>query len=81
MAGRQQIGVPELSAQVVALTDQVNAAHDRMAIQADRIAALENQGSSGGGDSKRTKGGIFGHRMMEPEKMNRVADFKEWVED
>ena len=63
--------MPEILAQVVALTDMVTA-------QAARILVLETAQPGG---ERNLKGGIFDNRSMEPEKFRRLIDFKDFVED
>ena len=63
--------MPEILAQVVALTDMVTA-------QTARILVMETTQSGG---ERNLKGGIFDNRSMEPEKFQRLIDFKDFVED
>ena len=72
MAG---VGIPEILAQMVALTDMV-------ATQTARIQALEaSSGGQQGHGGNNVKGSIFDNRTSEPEKLQRIVDFKEFVED
>ena len=72
MSGQQQIAYSDLCQQVVTLTDQVSTLVARLATVEAAPQARTDFGY---------KRDTFDKKMFEPEKLEKLANFKEWAED
>ena len=66
----------ELTAQVIALTDQLNTLTSRLSIaEQNQTLHAAQAGSRGGGDA-----GVFDKKRLYPKEMKEAASFRSWSE-